>query len=217
MPLLWYKTFRFYSSRSGDHLLKRISVFCGSSPGRDKEYSIAAKALGQSLVNNDIGLVFGGGAVGLMGVIARTVLEKGGEVVGVIPEAMVKKEVALKEVPDLRIVGSMHERKALIAELSDGFIAMPGGLGTIEEIFEALTWTQLDIQSKPCGFLNAGNYFEHLIKFLDHMSEQKFINKKHRSMIILEKDPEILLAKIKSYQHPKVDKSAWALGMLNKK
>jgi uncharacterized protein (TIGR00730 family) len=195
--------------------LKRISVFCGSSPGIDKEYTIVAKELGQALVNNGLGLVFGGGAVGLMGVIARSVMEKGGEVVGVIPEAMVKKELALKELTDLRIVGSMHERKALIAELSDGFIAMPGGLGTIEEIFEALTWSQLGIHNKPCGFLNARNYFHQLIKFLDHMSDQHFLNEKHRSMIIVENDPETLLAKFKSYQHPDVDKSAWALKMLN--
>ena len=195
--------------------MKRISVFCGSSPGIDKEYTIVAKELGQALVNNGLGLVFGGGAVGLMGVIARSVMEKGGEVVGVIPEAMVKKELALKELTDLRIVGSMHERKALIAELSDGFIAMPGGLGTIEEIFEALTWSQLGIHNKPCGFLNARNYFHQLIKFLDHMSDQHFVNEKHRSMIIVENDPETLLAKFKSYQHPDVDKSAWALNMLN--
>jgi uncharacterized protein (TIGR00730 family) len=195
--------------------LKRISVFCGSSPGIDKEYTIVAKELGQALVKNGLGLVFGGGAVGLMGVIARSVMEKGGEVVGVIPEAMVKKELALKELTDLRIVGSMHERKALIAELSDGFIAMPGGLGTIEEIFEALTWSQLGIHNKPCGFLNARNYFHQLIKFLDHMSNQHFVNEKHRSMIMVENDPETLLVKFKSYQHPDVDKSAWALKMLN--
>ena len=195
--------------------MKRISVFCGSSPGIDKEYTIVAKELGQALVKNGLGLVFGGGAVGLMGVIARSVMEKGGEVVGVIPEAMVKKELALKELTDLRIVGSMHERKALIAELSDGFIAMPGGLGTIEEIFEALTWSQLGIHNKPCGFLNARNYFHQLIKFLDHMSDQHFVNEKHRSMIMIENDPETLLAKFKSYQHPDVDKSAWTLNLLN--
>ncbi len=197
--------------------MKRISVFCGSSPGIDKEYTIVAKELGQALVKNGLGLVFGGGAVGLMGVIARSVMEKGGEVVGVIPEAMVKKELALKELTDLRIVGSMHERKALIAELSDGFIAMPGGLGTIEEIFEALTWSQLGIHNKPCGFLNARNYFHQLIKFLDHMSDQHFVNEKHRSMIMIENDPETLLAKFKSYQHPDVDKSAGAINLLNTK
>jgi uncharacterized protein (TIGR00730 family) len=168
-----------------------------------------------NFVSNGIGLVFGGGAVGLMGIIARNVLAQGGEVIGVIPEAMVKKELALKELTDLRVVGSMHERKALIAELSDGFIAMPGGLGTIEEIFEALTWTQLGIHKKPCGFLNARKYFNQLINFLDHMSDQHFVNKKHREMIFIEDEPEVLLKKFKSYQHPDVEKSTWALGLLD--
>ena len=196
--------------------MKRISVFCGSSPGNDKEFAIQAKSLGQSLVKNGLGLVFGGGAVGLMGKIARTVLAEGGEAIGVIPKAMVDKELALQELTDLRIVDSMHERKALIADLSDGFIALPGGLGTIEEIFEALTWTQLGIHQKPCGFLNTRDYFSHLIKFLDHMSDQEFVNTKHREMIFIEKEPEILLEKFKSYQHPDVDKSAWALKLINK-
>jgi len=194
--------------------LKRISVFCGSSPGNDGVYSMAARTLGQSLVRNQLGLVFGGGAVGLMGEIAKSVLAEGGEVIGVIPKAMVEKELALKELTDLRIVESMHERKALIADLSDGFIALPGGLGTIEEIFEALTWTQLGIHRKPCGFLNANNYFEHLVQFLDHMSDQHFVNKKHREMIFIEDDPNTLLSKFKTYQYPDVDKSSWALDLL---
>jgi uncharacterized protein (TIGR00730 family) len=194
--------------------MKRIAVFCGSSIGNDDDYSIAAKSLGSTLVKNGLGLVFGGGAIGLMGIIARDVLKNGGEVIGVIPEALYKKQLALQELTDIRIVGSMHERKALIAELSDGFIAMPGGLGTIEEIFEVLTWTQLGIHTKPCGFLNVRNYFSHLIKFLDHMRDQNFISEKHRSMIIIEENPEELLTKIKSYKHQEVDKSAWALNML---
>ncbi len=198
----------------GEDCLKRISVFCGSSPGKDSAYSKAARSLGQSLVRNDLGLVFGGSAVGLMGEIAKSVLAEGGEVIGVIPKAMVEKELALKDLTDLRIVESMHERKALIADLSDGFIALPGGLGTIEEIFEALTWTQLGIHRKPCGFLNSNNYFEYLVQFLDHMSDQHFVNKKHREMIFIENDPNTLLTKFKSYQHPDVDKSAWALDLL---
>jgi uncharacterized protein (TIGR00730 family) len=195
--------------------LQRISVFCGSSPGNNKQYAIGARALGQALVNNGLGLVFGGGTVGLMGEIARNVLSLGGEAIGVIPQALVEKEVALKDLTDLRIVGSMHERKKLIADLSDGFIALPGGLGTIEEIFEALTWTQLEIHKKPCGFLNMNQYYDHLIRFLDHMSDQHFVNKKHRDMIFVEKDPDILLAKFNTFQYPKVDKSAWALNLLN--
>lgn len=194
--------------------MKRIAVFCGSSIGNDDDYTIAAKSLGSTLVKNGLGLVFGGGAIGLMGIIAREVLKSGGEVVGVIPEALYKKQLALQELTDIRIVGSMHERKALIAELSDGFIAMPGGLGTIEEIFEVLTWTQLGIHTKPCGFLNVRNYFNHLIKFLDHMRDQNFISEKHRSMIIIEENPEGLLTKIKSYKHQDMDKSTWALDML---
>ena len=194
--------------------MKRIAVFCGSSIGNKEEYLIAAQNLGSALVKNGLGLVFGGGMIGLMGVIARRMLEIGGEVIGVIPEALFKKELALKELTDLRIVRSMHERKAVIADLSDGFIAMPGGLGTIEEIFEALTWTQLGIHTKPCGFLNVRNYFNYLIEFLNHMSDQNFIDKEHRSMIIMEENPEVLLKKINSYKYQKVDKSVWALNML---
>ena len=194
--------------------MKRIAVFCGSSTGNDNDYSVAAESLGSALVKNEMGLVFGGGSIGLMGIIARSVLKNGGEVVGVIPEALFKKQLALQGLTDLRIVGSMHERKAVIADLSDGFIAMPGGIGTIEEIFEALTWTQLGIHTKPCGFLNIRNYFNHLIEFLDHMSDQNFIDEKHRAMIIMEEYPELLLTKIKSYRHQEVDKSAWALNML---
>jgi uncharacterized protein (TIGR00730 family) len=195
--------------------LKRISVFCGSSPGNNNIYRDGAKSLGQALVKNGYGLVFGGGAVGLMGEIARTVLNLGGEAIGVIPRAMVEKELALKELKDLRVVESMHERKSLIAKLSDGFIALPGGLGTIEEIFEALTWTQLEIHRKPCGFLNTHHYFDKLIQFLDHMSEQHFVNIEHRKMIYIERDPLVLLEKFKTFQYPDVDKSAWALGLLN--
>lgn len=194
--------------------MKRISVFCGSSPGNNQAYTDAAKSLGRAIVENGFGLVFGGGAVGLMGQIARTVLQMGGEAIGVIPRAMVERELALKELTDLRIVKSMHERKALIADLSDGFIALPGGLGTIEEIFEALTWTQLGIHKKPGGFLNTNNYFDHLVRFLDHMSDQEFVDKGHRDMIFIENDPDMILKKFKSYQHPDVDKTTWALNLL---
>ena len=157
--------------------MKRIAVFCGSSVGTDAEYAIAAESLGSILVKSGMGLVFGGGAIGLMGIIASNMLENAAEVIGVIPEALYKKQLALPELTDLRIVGSMHERKALIAELSDGFIALPGGFGTIEEIFEVLTWTQLGIHRKPCGFLNIKNYFDLLIQFLDHMTDENFVNK----------------------------------------
>lgn len=194
--------------------MKRIAVFCGSSLGSKNEYKIAAQSLGKTLVRNGIGLVFGGGAVGLMGEIARQVLALGGEAIGVIPKVMVEKELALEELSDLRIVGSMHERKALIAELSNGFIALPGGLGTIEEIFEALTWTQLGFQTKPCGFLNTLNYFGHLIQFIDHMTNENFINEKHRDIIFIESNPELMLERLKQYEHHDVDKSAWALNQI---
>ena len=194
--------------------MKRIAVFCGSSTGIDNDFTIAAESLGSELVKNGLGMVFGGGAIGLMGIIAKKMLKSGGEVIGVIPENLFKKQLALRDLTDLRIVGSMHERKALISELSDGFIAMPGGLGTIEEIFEVLTWSQLGIHTKPCGFLNVCNYFKHLINFLDHMTDQNFIDDKHRSMIIIEENPEILLAKFKDYKYQNIDKSAWALNML---
>ncbi len=134
--------------------MKRICVFCGSSPGARLEYARAARELADLLIKRNIGLVYGGARVGIMGEIASAVLKQGGEVIGVIPQELVEKEVAFTELTDLRIVGSMHERKALMAELSDGFIALPGGLGTIEEFFEVLTWAQLGLHRKPCGLLN---------------------------------------------------------------
>ncbi len=134
--------------------MKRVCVFCGSSPGARPEYLQAAIELGQALAGKNIGLVYGGAKVGMMGKIAESVLEKGGEVIGVIPKDLVEREVAFTGLADLRVVGSMHERKALMADLSDGFIALPGGLGTIEEFFEVVTWAQLGIHPKPCGLLN---------------------------------------------------------------
>jgi uncharacterized protein (TIGR00730 family) len=167
------------------------------------------------LAKNKIGLVYGGGNVGLMGEIAKAVLEAGGDVIGVIPESLAQKEVAFTELADLRIVGSMHERKALMVELSDGFIALPGGLGTIEEFFEVLTWAQLGIHHKPCGLLNVCQYYSPLMHFLDRTVEQQFVEPEHRSMILIDEDPEALLIKFESYQPPQVDKAAWVLQMTN--
>ena len=155
-------------------------------------------------------LVYGGGSVGLMGKIANTVLQQGGEVIGVIPETLFKKEVALLTVSDLKIVHSMHERKALIEQLSDGFIAMPGGLGTIEEIFEMLTWGQLGLHNKPAGFLNTRGYFNSLFAFLDSMQKNQFIHTQHYQMIINEDKPDRLLDRFESYLPPATDKSQWA-------
>lgn len=196
-------------------VMKRICVFCGSSRGLSDQYINAAKELGLALVKRNIGLVYGGASVGLMGEIANTVMEAKGEVIGVIPKALVEREVACKKLPDLRVVGSMHERKALMVELSDGFIALPGGLGTLEELFEVLTWAQLGIHEKPCGILNINGYFDHLVEFLNHTESQKFIEKEHRSMILIDNEPAELIKKFTSYEPPKIDIAKRVLEMKN--
>ena len=150
------------------HPIKRICVFTGSRHGSNPQYAEAAQQLGRELVRRNYSLVYGGGNVGLMKVIAEAVLDLGGHVTGVIPDSLVNKEVAHRGLSELRIVQSMHERKAMMAELSDGFIAMPGGIGTMEEFFEVLSWAQLGIHRKPCGLLNTGGYYDRLIAFLDH-------------------------------------------------
>ena len=195
--------------------MKRICIFCGSSSGSRPEYLEVAREMGRMLVKRNIELVYGGGRVGLMGEIATTVLKSGGKVIGVIPRDLVDREVAFDDLPDLRVVGSMHERKALMAELSDGFIALPGGLGTIEEIFEVLTWGQLGIQNKPCGFLDVSGYYQRLISFLDHAVSQQFIETEHRAMILIDEDPETLIEKFNKYLPPQMDKAKWVL-MMNK-
>ena len=196
--------------------MNRICVFCGSSPGTRPEYLQAAEALGRECVRRDLGLVYGGASVGLMGRLAETVLTSGGNVIGVIPFSLVEREVALSDLSDLRVVGSMHERKALMAELSDGFVALPGGLGTIEEFFEVLTWTQLGIHEKPCGLLNVSGYFDSLVEFLDHAVEQQFIRPENRSMVLVDKDPRPLLDMFESYERPTFDKAEWILSMSNR-
>ncbi|MBA4317775.1 MAG: TIGR00730 family Rossman fold protein [Flavobacterium sp.] len=196
--------------------MKKLCVFCGSGFGSRIEYAQAAKNLGIALVKRNIGLVYGGGRVGLMGEIASTVNKSNGNVIGIIPKELFNKEVAYTELTDLRVVDTMHERKALMAELSDGFIAMPGGLGTIEEFFEVLTWTQLGFHSKPCGLLNISGYYDQLLKFLDHSVSEKFIEHEHRSMILIDDDPESLLDKLINFEPPKANKVKWALDMLKK-
>jgi hypothetical protein len=188
-------------------------VFCGSSVGARPEYREAARALAWALTRRGIGLVYGGSRVGVMYEIAATALEAGGEVIGVIPQELVDKDVAFAGLSDLRIVGSMHERKALMAELSDGFIALPGGLGTIEELLEVLTWAQLGLHKKPCGLLNVCQYFDALVGFLDHAVGQRFIKPEHLGMLLIEEDPEALLARFGRYHAPSVDKTGWALGL----
>jgi uncharacterized protein (TIGR00730 family) len=184
--------------------MRKICVFTGSRHGASSEYADAAKALGRELVTRGYGLVYGGGNVGLMTVIADTVLELGGHVTGVIPNSLVSKEVAHGGLTDLRVVQSMHERKALMAELSDGFIAMPGGIGTMEEFFEVLSWAQLGLHDKPCGLLNVVGYYDSLIQFLDHAVFDNFLKPKHRALLIVEKEPAKLLDRCEEFlcEHP---------------
>ncbi len=186
--------------------MKRICVYCGSSPGVQAAYLEAAIELARLMVDQGVGLVYGGGSVGLMGGIADAVLEAGGEVTGVIPRALAEREVAHGGVTDLRVVESMHERKAMMAELSDGFIAMPGGFGTLEELLEVLTWSQLGLHQKPCAILNVANYFDSLMRFLDHSVAQEFVKPIHRNMVLVHEQPAQLLAMMETYQHPIVDK-----------
>jgi len=174
-------------------LQRNICIFTGSRHGARPDYSEAARQLARELVKRGYGLVYGGGNVGLMNVIADTVLELHGHVTGVIPDVLVNKEVAHRGLSDLRIVQSMHERKAVMAELSHGFIALPGGIGTLEEFFEVLSWAQLGIHDKPCGLLNAGGYFQDLIRFLDRAVDEDFLKPKHRALLIVEDEPGNLL------------------------
>ena len=176
-----------------------ICVFCGSSPGALSKYAEVARKLGRQLVRRELDLVYGGGRVGLMGVLADAVLDAGGRVTGVIPEALERREVAHGGVTDLRVVASMHERKALMADLSDGFVTLPGGLGTLDEMFEILTWAQLGIHAKPCGFLNVAGYFDRLFSFLDHAAAQRFLSQEHRDMIMVDTSPVALLERFSVY------------------
>jgi uncharacterized protein (TIGR00730 family) len=186
--------------------LRTVCVYCGSNAGRDPAYAGAARSLGRALVARDLGLVYGGAGVGIMGIVADTVLALGGRVTGVIPEALVRKEVAHSSLTDLRVTSSMHERKMLMAELSDGFVALPGGVGTLEEIFEAWTWAQLGLHAKPCGFLNVAGYFDGLISFLDHAVSEQFVKAPHREMLVVSDDPADLLDRFAAYRAPAVPK-----------
>ncbi len=185
---------------------KRICVFAGSSPGRQSQYVEAAQQLGEELCARGYDLVYGGGRVGLMGTVADSVLGHGGQVIGVIPEALAEKEVAHRGLTDLRVVTSMHERKALMAELSTAFIALPGGLGTLEELFEVLTWVQLGIHTKPCGLVNVGGYFNGLLEFISHAVEERFLKPDHQSMILVDSDIKALLDAVEAFVPPAVEK-----------
>ncbi len=186
--------------------MKRICVFCGSNRGMRNQYIEAAQELGKVLVKRNLGLVYGGGNVGLMGIIADSVLAEGGEAIGVIPQSLVDREVAHQSLTKMHIVNSMHERKALMADLSDGFIAMPGGMGTFDEFCEILTWAQLGIHQKPCGVLNVENYFTPLLKMFDHAMDEGFLRDAHRDLMIEATKPEILLDLFDNYQPKPVAK-----------
>jgi uncharacterized protein (TIGR00730 family) len=180
--------------------MRRVCVFCGSSPGARPAYAEAAAELGRLLAAERIGLVYGGASVGLMGVLADAALAGGGEVVGVIPQALVDREIGHPEVDDLRVVGSMHERKALMADLSDAFVALPGGLGTLEELFEIYTWAQLGMHRKPCGLLDVEDYYAGITEFLAHAVQERFLPERHRAMLMVEREPRALLERLRSFQ-----------------
>ncbi|MGV3741847.1 MAG: TIGR00730 family Rossman fold protein [Burkholderiaceae bacterium] len=186
--------------------MRSLCVYCGSSIGALPVYAQAARDLAKEMVDNNIALVYGGGNVGLMGIIADAVLERGGEVTGVIPKALLDKEVGHSGLTRLHIVKDMHERKAMMAELSDGFIAMPGGMGTLEELFEVLTWSQLGLHEKPIGLLNVDGFYEGLIRFIAHLVEQRFLKQEQASLLIHEAAAANLLARFRTYvpsYHPK--------------
>ncbi|HEX5227216.1 MAG TPA: TIGR00730 family Rossman fold protein [Bryobacteraceae bacterium] len=187
-------------------MTKRIAVFCGSSLGARSSYAEAAVSLARYLAAKRIGIVYGGGNVGLMGTLADAGLEAGAEVIGVIPQSLERKEIGHAGLSDLRVVGSMHERKALMAELADAFIALPGGFGTFEEFCEVLTWTQLGLHRKPCGILNVDGYYDHLLKLFDHAAEEGFVKPPHRQMVIADHRPESLVERMLEYRMPIVEK-----------
>jgi uncharacterized protein (TIGR00730 family) len=190
--------------------LQRICVFCGSSPGSHPEYLEAARSLGRELARRHIGLVYGGASVGMMGELARVALREGGQVTGVIPRELEQAEVALRELSDLRVVQSMHERKALMAGLADGFVALPGGFGTLEEFFEVVTWAQLGIHSKPCALLDVRGYFRTLLDFLDLAMAEQFIGAPTRSLVLVDRAARNLLDRMEAYRPPSIDKAARA-------
>ncbi|QOY38404.1 TIGR00730 family Rossman fold protein [Anaerobacillus isosaccharinicus] len=186
--------------------MKKIAVFCGSSSGFDPCYMEAARALGKKLAEEKIDLIYGGAQVGCMGAVADAVIESGGNVIGVIPKKLMRVEIAHDNLTELHVVETMHERKAMMAELADGFIAMPGGSGTLEEWFEVLTWAQIGYHQKPCSLLNVNNYYTPLLSLFDHMIEQGFVREEYRPLIIMEQDPAKLVHRLQNYQPTYVHK-----------
>lgn len=186
--------------------MNHICVFCGSNAGHNPVYTQAAVELGQLMASRNIGLVYGGGNVGLMGIIADACLEAGGKVTGVIPEFLLAKEVGHTGLTEMIVVKTMHERKQRMADLSEGFIAMPGGFGTLDELCEILTWAQLGLHGFPIGLLNVNHYFQPLVNMFDHMAEERFLHPQNRSMVLLHDRPEELLALMDTWQPPNVEK-----------
>ncbi len=182
--------------------MKRVCVFCGANKGFNSIYMETATFLGAELAARGLGLVYGGASVGLMGACADAVMEAGGDVIGVMPQSLMKYEVTHTNLHDLRVVENMHERKALMAELSDGIIALPGGWGTLDEMFETLTWAQLGFHAKPCGFLDPDGYYDLLLQFLDNNVRQGFVTEEHRAMVLVDRTPEGLLDQFKTYKAP---------------
>lgn len=180
--------------------MNRICVYCGSSGGRQPLYAEAARALGATLAERKLGLVYGGASIGVMGAVAEAVLAAGGEAIGVIPTVLMRKEVAHQSLTELREVATMHERKALMVELADGFMALPGGFGTLDELFEILTWAQLGMHQKPCGILNVGGYFDHLITFMRHSVAEEFVREPQLQALLIDDDPARLLDRFADYR-----------------
>lgn len=186
--------------------IKSLGVFCGSSPGSDPAYAAAARELGVLLAERGIRLIYGGGDVGLMGEIADATLQAGGQVEGIIPNFLMEKEVGHRGLTRLHLVDTMHERKALMAELSDAFVAMPGGLGTMEEIFEVWTWLQLALHNKPCGLLNVAGFYDPLVTFLEHMTDHRFVKAEHQNLMMVHDTPGTILEALSSWDGRYVDK-----------
>jgi uncharacterized protein (TIGR00730 family) len=185
-----------------DRQMNRICVFCGTNPGSRPAYGAAARELGQILAEQGIELVYGGASVGIMGELADSVDEHGGHVTGIIPQQLMEKEAAHTGIPNLIVVASMHQRTSQMADMSDGFIALPGGIGTLEGFFEILTWAQLGIHAKPSGILNVAGYFDGLTRFLDHAVKEGFLTEEHRGAIMMETDPRRLLERMQAYTAP---------------
>ena len=180
--------------------MNRICVYCGSAPGDRPEYTEAARTLGTLLAQRGHGLVYGGGNIGLMGEVAAAALAAGGEVIGIIPQSLMEKELGLRECTQLRVVKSMHERKQMMVDLSDGFIALPGGIGTYEELFETFTWQQLAFHDKPVGILNVRGFYDHLIAFLHHATNAQFLRAEHCDSLLVDTDSDTLLRRMSEWK-----------------